>query len=100
MRSAASGGTPDPTSTAPDVPDAQDLTARARFIVTQSLGTLLLDLALHPPAVTDDAGSIVRGHLERHGLPAIELFTHGFLTDSTLLDAYLGHAEPPPPRSG
>ena len=73
-----------------------DETARAQYLVTQSLGTILLDLTLHPPTDPTDTGAIVRGYVDRMGLPSIELFTHGFLTDRTLLDAYLRYAEPPP----
>lgn len=73
-----------------------DEAARARYLVTQSLGTVLLDLTLHPPTEPGDTGGIVRGYVDRMGLPAIELFTEGFLTDRTLLDAYLRYAEPPP----
>lgn len=73
-----------------------DESARARYLVTQSLGTILLDLTLNPPADPGDTGSVIRGYVDRHGLPSIELFTGGFLTDRTLLDAYLRYAEPPP----
>ncbi|MFE4464020.1 TetR family transcriptional regulator [Oerskovia sp. NPDC056781] len=73
-----------------------DESARARYLVTQSLGTILLDLTLNPPTDPGDTGSVIRGYVDRHGLPSIELFTGGFLTDRTLLDAYLRYAEPPP----
>lgn len=73
-----------------------DEAARARYLVTQSLGTMLLDLTLNPPADPSDLGAAVRGYVERHGLSSFELFTDGFLTDRSLLDAYLRYAEPPP----
>jgi AcrR family transcriptional regulator len=73
-----------------------DEAARARYLVTQSLGTLLLDHTLHPPADPGDTGAIVRGFLDRNGLVSVELFTVGFLADRGLLDAYLQYAEPPP----
>ncbi|RXR27075.1 TetR family transcriptional regulator [Oerskovia turbata] len=73
-----------------------DERARARYLVTQSLGTVLLDLTLHPPTDPGDTGSVIRGYVDRHGLPSIELFTGGFLTDRRFLDAYLRYAEPPP----
>jgi AcrR family transcriptional regulator len=73
-----------------------DEAARARYLVTQSLGTLLLDLTLNPPSDPHDPGTAVREYVDRHGLASFELFTEGFLTDRTLLDAYLRYAEPPP----
>lgn len=65
---------------------SHDDAARARYLVTQSLGTLLLDATLHP---ADDPAGVLDGYLARHGLPAVELYTQGFLTDATLLDTYL-----------
>ncbi|MEK8227451.1 hypothetical protein NKG05_17115 [Oerskovia sp. M15] len=82
--------------TAGTIRPSRDEEARAVYVVTQSLGTILLDLTLHPPADPTDTGAIVRGYLDRLGLPAVELFTDGFLTDRTILDAYLRYAEPPP----
>lgn len=66
---------------------SRDPRARARFLVLQALGAVLLHLRLQPePLVGAD---LVRSVADVITLPALELFTHGLLTDSRYLDAYL-----------
>jgi hypothetical protein len=52
------------------------------------LGALLVHLRRHPPA-DGDLGAVLRSYTEQNTLPALELYTEGLLTDSSLLDAYL-----------
>lgn len=73
-----------------------DERARARCLTEQSLGTLMLDLALNPPADPQDVAAVVRGYLARVGGPWLELLTDGLFTDRTLLDGYRAYAAAPP----
>ena len=53
-------------------------------------------LDAHPPADPNDLVGAMRGYLSG-GLPAVELFTHGLMTDNAMLDAYLLYVGDPPP---
>jgi AcrR family transcriptional regulator len=79
---------------------SRDEKARARYLTVQGLGTLLLDLTLHPPVDPTDVVGILHGYRDRMMLPALELFTHGLLTDNTMLDAYLLYVGDPPQEPG
>jgi hypothetical protein len=68
---------------------SRDEAARARYLTVQSFGALLLDVTLHPPEDPTDLVAMLHGYLDRMGLPTVELYTQGLLTDSTMLDAYL-----------
>lgn len=68
---------------------SRDERARARYLTAVSLGPLLIDLALYPPDDPGDLRAILDRHLERIALPAMELFTEGFMADTTMLDSYL-----------
>ncbi len=72
---------------------SRDPAARARFLVNLGLGALLVHLRRNPPAA-GDLGAALRSYAEQNTLPALELYTEGLLTDSSLLDAYLA-ARPP-----
>ncbi|MEE2568757.1 TetR family transcriptional regulator [Pseudarthrobacter sp. J64] len=73
-----------------------DEKARARYLTIQGFGTMLLDLALHPPAEPGDFAAALRGYLARNGLPSTELFAQGLMTDRSMLDAYLLYVVDPP----
>lgn len=73
-----------------------DEKARARYLTIQGFGTMLLDLALNPPADPGDFAAAMRGYLTRNGLPSTELLTQGLMTDRALLDAYLLYVVDPP----
>lgn len=74
---------------------SRDEKARARFMTVQGFGALMLDLALNPPEDPSDFAGMLRGYIERMGLPTAELYTQGLMTDSSMLDAYLMYADPP-----
>jgi len=76
---------------------SRDEKARARFLTVQAFGALLLDTTLHPPADAHDAVEVLHGYLSRMGLPTVELYTEGLMTDSSMLDAYLQYAGGTPP---
>lgn len=75
---------------------SRDEKARARYLTIMGFGALLLDLALNPPQDPTDLKAMLHGYLERTGLPSVELFSHGLMTDNTMLDAYLLYIGDPP----
>jgi AcrR family transcriptional regulator len=70
---------------------SRDPRARARFLVTSSLGGLLLQLSLHPHLDLADIGPTVRRLVEDITLPTLEIYTEGVLTDRRYLDEYLSY---------
>ncbi|MAU83954.1 TetR family transcriptional regulator [Gordonia sp. Z-3] len=72
---------------------SRDEAARARYMVAQSMGALLVDVVMNPPADWSDAGVILQSYVDRVVLPAAELAVHGVMTDESLLDAVLAYRE-------
>jgi AcrR family transcriptional regulator len=72
---------------------SRDPSARARYLVMQSMGGMLLEVQLHGAA---DAARLLRSLTERITLPALEIFTEGLMTDRSMLDAYLTYVSDPP----
>lgn len=68
-----------------------DESGRARYLVAQSLGAMLVDLVAHPPLDWSDAEAIIRGYLDRSVIPATEMAVHGVMADDRLLDAVLAY---------
>lgn len=64
-----------------------DPKARARFMGMTGGGAFLLYLQLHPDP--SDLRAVLRDYSEEMVLPALELYTHGLLTDSTMYEAFL-----------
>jgi hypothetical protein len=75
---------------------SRDPRARARFLVTSSLGGLLLQLSLHPGLDLADVGPTVRRLVDEITLPTLEIYTEGVLADSRYLDEYLVYLSGPP----
>lgn len=75
---------------------SRDDVARARYLTLSSLGALLLEVTLSPPADPADLVAIVRNYLTSSYLPMMELFTEGFLTSRRMLDDYLLYVSDPP----
>ncbi len=78
---------------------SHDEKARARFVTVQGFGALMLDLALNPPEDPSDFSEIMRGYIDRMGLPTAELYTQGLMADRSMLDAYLMYVTDPPDTS-
>ncbi|MEO7123460.1 MAG: hypothetical protein ABI400_10165, partial [Lacisediminihabitans sp.] len=78
------------------VKPSRDPRARARFLVTSSLGGLLLQLSLHPDLELADVGPTVRRLVEEITLPTLEIYTEGVLADRRYLDDYLLYMSGPP----
>jgi TetR/AcrR family transcriptional regulator, regulator of cefoperazone and chloramphenicol sensitivity len=67
---------------------SRDPAARAAFLVDVGLGAVL-SFALRNPPADGDYRATLRAYADANSLPALELYTEGLLTDSSLLDAYL-----------
>ncbi|NDZ96308.1 TetR/AcrR family transcriptional regulator [Streptomyces sp. SID6673] len=72
---------------------SRDEKARARYMVAQSMGALLVDVVMHPPDDWSDAGAILRSYVDRVVIPATEMAVHGVMADDSLLDAVLAYRE-------
>ena len=69
------------------VKPSRDPRARARFLGTVGGGGFLLYLQMHDnPA---DLRAVLRDYAEDMVLPALELYTQGLMTDSTMYDAFV-----------
>lgn len=75
---------------------SRDPLARARYMVTSSLGGLLLQLTLRPELTLTDIGPTVRQLVDEVTLPTLELYTEGILADRRYLDEYLLYVGDPP----
>lgn len=69
------------------VKPSRDPKARARFLSLAGGGGFLLYLQLHEDPT--DIRRVLRDYAEDMVLPALELYTDGLMTDSTMYDAFL-----------
>lgn len=78
---------------------SRDPKARARFLGILSGGGFLLYLQLHHNP--SDVRAVLRDYAEDMMLPALELYTDGLMTDSTIYDAFRAdHDRTHPPDGG
>ena len=75
---------------------SRDPEGRARLLVTNSIGGLIVQLSLHPEISLADFKGVLHETFESTALPSIELYTHGVFADSTYLDQYLLYIGDPP----
>jgi AcrR family transcriptional regulator len=75
---------------------SRDPAARARYLVTSTLGGLLVQLTLMPDVDLADVGTAIHRLTDSITLPTLELFTEGILVDRSVLDEYLAHSPGPP----
>lgn len=68
-----------------------DPKARARFLGLMGGGAFLLYLELHEDP--SDLRAVLRDYAEDMVLPALELYTHGLMADSTMYDAFLAQRD-------
>lgn len=64
-----------------------DPKSRARFLAMSAGGGFLLYLQMHEDPT--NLRAVLRDYSEEMVLPALELYTHGLLADSTMYDAFL-----------
>ncbi|MEV0674097.1 TetR family transcriptional regulator [Mycobacterium sp. NPDC050441] len=70
---------------------SRDPRGRARFMAICSGGGFLLYLQMHDDPT--DLGRVLRDYGEDMMLPALELYSEGLMTDSTMYDAFLQQRE-------
>jgi AcrR family transcriptional regulator len=70
---------------------SRDPRARARFLAMAGGGAFLLYLQLHE--TPDDLRTVLHDYAQDMVLPALEIYTDGLLTDSTMFDAFLAERE-------
>jgi AcrR family transcriptional regulator len=66
---------------------SRDPRARARYLAMSSGGGFLMYLQLHDDPT--DLRAVLRDYGEEMVLPALEVYTEGLMTDSTMYDAFL-----------
>ncbi len=75
---------------------SRDPEARLRYLVTSSLGGLVIQLDLMPGIDLAQTTQTLRRLMAENGLPTLELYTQGLLVDNTMLDEYLLYVSDPP----
>jgi len=78
------------------VKPSRDPEARLRYLVTSSLGGLLIQADLMPGIDLAQTTQTLRRLMAETGLPTLELYTQGLLVDNTMLDEYLLYLSDPP----
>jgi len=73
------------------VKPSADPAARARFLALANGGSFLLYLQLHPDP--SDLRAVLRDYSEDMVLPALDVYTNGLMTDSTMYDAFLAQRQ-------
>ena len=77
---------------------SRDPKASAKFLSVNDGGGLLLYLQMHDNPT--DLRAVLRDYAEDMMLPALELYSNGLMTDSTMYDAFLAQHEKGIPFSG
>ena len=70
---------------------SRDPAARAKYLAITGGGGLLLYIQMHETPT--DLRAVLRDYARDMVLPALELYTDGLMTDSTMYDAFLAQAE-------
>ena len=70
---------------------SRDPSARAKYLAITGGGGFLLYLQMHETPT--DLRAVLRDYARDMILPALELYTEGLMTDSTMYDAFLAEAE-------
>ncbi|SFR88278.1 transcriptional regulator, TetR family [Agromyces sp. CF514] len=68
-----------------------DPVGRARLMVTQSVGGLVVMLSMHPEIELTDFKTVLAKTFEQIALPSIELYTYGVFADESYLNQYLDY---------
>ncbi len=70
---------------------SRDEAARARFMVQQSIGAMLVNLAMRPEIQLDDFAAVMDQYMADAMLPTLEVYTEGIFTDRSYLESYLAY---------
>lgn len=73
-----------------------DEEARLRYLVSQSIGTLLVELLTTPNSTPEEFFAAALASQRTQVLPMLELFTEGLFTTRQMLDDYLDYVGDPP----
>ncbi|HEU4363390.1 MAG TPA: TetR/AcrR family transcriptional regulator, partial [Mycobacterium sp.] len=73
------------------VKPSRDPQARAKYLAMTGGGGFLLYLQMHKTPT--DLRAVLRDYASDMTLPALEVFTEGVLTDSTMYDAFVAQSE-------
>lgn len=73
------------------VKPSRDPAARAKFVGLAGGGAFLLYLQLHD--TPSDIGAVLRDYRNDMMLPALEVYTEGLLTDTTMFDAFVAQGD-------
>jgi AcrR family transcriptional regulator len=76
---------------------SRDPQARARYLAITGGGGFLMYLQMH--ATPTDLRAVLRDYARDMLLPALEVYTHGLMADSTRYDAFLAEAEQGEPHA-
>ncbi len=70
---------------------SRDEEARLRYLMYLTMGALLVQFVTAPDRTPEEFIASIQAGRQDQILPTLELFTEGFLADSTLLDDYLAY---------
>ena len=70
---------------------SRDPKARAKFLAMAGAGGFLLYLHMHDNP--DDMAAVLRDYGNEMILPALEIYTHGLMTDAAMYDAFVANQE-------
>ena len=79
---------------------SRDEEARLRYLIYQTIGALLIQFLVAPPATPDQFVASVSTSQHDQILPTLELFTDGLLATRQMLDDYLDFVGDPPAADG
>ncbi len=72
---------------------SRDPKARAAFLAMTGGGGFLLYLHMHDNPT--DMAAVLRDYAKDMILPALEIYTHGLLTDTTMYDSFVAREQAP-----
>lgn len=75
---------------------SRDEEARLRYLISQSIGALLVELLTMPDATPDEFVAAALASQRNQMLPTLEIFTESLLTTRQMLDDYLDYVGEPP----
>lgn len=78
---------------------SRDPYARARYLISVSMGAALLSASIDPDVDFSAPGDFLQKHMDKTLFPALEAFTEGIFTDRQLLDTYLESVNDPAQES-
>lgn len=72
---------------------SRDEPARARFLIQQGLGGMIVNLAMQPEVRLDDFARVMDSYMAQTLLPTLELYTEGLFATDSYLSNYLNYQD-------